>query len=85
MNFNHTRSDLVLRTSASDDERALERLAALDSRQRPTGTFLVAEVEGDLVAAAPLGGDSAPFSDPFRRTTSVVELLSLRVRQLAAA
>jgi hypothetical protein len=50
-------------------------------RTRPTvRSFLLAEVEGELVAAAPLDGEREPLSDPFRPTANVRELLRLRAR-----
>jgi hypothetical protein len=51
-------------------------LAALDSRTLPKGSFLLAEVDGELVAAAPLDVDAELLKDPFRRTANVRELLT---------
>ena len=73
----------MLRAFNSGDEKALERLASLDSRELPTGGFLLAEVEGTVLAAAPLHADAAPLSDPFRRSVGLLDLLSVRARQLA--
>jgi hypothetical protein len=73
---------LVLRRSQDGDQAALERLAALDSRELPAGTFCLAEVDGELVAAAPLDVEDAPLADPFKRTADVVELLELQARRL---
>jgi hypothetical protein len=74
------RSALLLRGSRIGDEPALERLAALDSRELPEGGFLLAEADGELVAALPLDADAGPIRDPFRPTAHIVELLELRVR-----
>ena len=60
------------------DEVALRRLAALDSRTLPKGSFLLAEINGELVAAAPLDVDADLLKDPFRRTANVRELLRLQ-------
>jgi hypothetical protein len=74
----------ILRPARTDDGRALERLAALDSARLPAGRLLVAEVEGELWAAVPLCGGTA-IADPFRPTAELVELLRVRALQLAGA
>jgi hypothetical protein len=58
------------------------RLAALDSRRLPEGSFLLAETDGELVAAAALDVDAEPTSDPFRPTANVRELLRLHARHV---
>ncbi len=68
----------VIRYSCPSDQTALERLAALDGRSLPEGSFLLAEIDGELVAAAPLDVDAEPVSDPFRSTANVRELLRLQ-------
>ena len=73
---------ILIRYSRDDDHVALERLAALDSRRLPKGPFLLAEIDGELVAAAPLDLDVEPLSDPFLPTANVRELLRLRVGQV---
>jgi hypothetical protein len=73
---------LTIRTSRTDDDGALERLAALEGRGLPKGPFLLAEVGGELVAAAPLELDAPPLGNPFRPTADLCELLALRARQL---
>jgi hypothetical protein len=50
------------------DKPALRQLAALDRRRLPDGTFLVAEIDGELVAAAPIETDEPALGDPFRQT-----------------
>jgi hypothetical protein len=69
---------ILIRHSDADDEVALRRLAALDSQTLPRGSFLLAEVDGELVAAAPLDVDAELLKDPFRRTANVRELLRLQ-------
>jgi len=69
---------IVIRHSGCGDETALTRLAALDSRTLPAGSFLLAEINGELVAAVPLDADAAPLKDPFRATANVRELLVLQ-------
>jgi hypothetical protein len=71
-----------LRLCTVHDDVALERLAALESRMLPSGSFVVAEVGGRLVAAAPLDG-GAPLADPFYATAHLLPLLRLRARQIS--
>jgi hypothetical protein len=68
----------VIRFSCPGDQAALERLAALDGRTPPKGSFLLAEIDGELVAAAPLDIDAEPVSDPLRSTANILELLRLQ-------
>jgi hypothetical protein len=74
----------LIRRSSAEDTRALERLAALDSRALPGGHFLLAEVRGEVIAAAPLDAEVAPLADPFRPTAHIREFLELQVRGLHA-
>ena len=48
------------------------------------GALLVAEIDGEIVAAVPFDGGRA-IADPFRPTAELVELLHARTRLLAAA
>jgi len=74
---------LTIREAQAADEAALRELAALDSSRVPSGRLLVAEVNGELQAAAPLAGGPA-IADPFRPTETLVSLLQLRAAQLRA-
>jgi hypothetical protein len=74
---------VTIRYAFPDDERALVRLATLDSREAPSAPVLLAEVDGELWAALSLT-DGAVVADPFRRTTALVELLGARANQLRA-
>ena len=71
---------ILIRHSGVGDQAALERLAALDSRTLRAGSFLLAEVDGELVAAAPLDIDEEPLSDPTRSgpRANLRELLRLQ-------
>jgi hypothetical protein len=75
---------LVIRQSSPEDRGRLHRLAMLDSAPRPHGPMLVAEREGLLVAAVPLGG-GRPIADPFEPSADVVGLLELRRAKLRPA
>jgi hypothetical protein len=75
---------VVLRMAGADDAGRLHRLAALDSVPLPSGATLLAEVEGELVAALSLA-DRARIGDPFRPTRAILDLLELRADQLEAS
>jgi hypothetical protein len=72
---------VTVRFATPDDARELKRLAQLDSGPVPDGEALVAEVDGQLLVALPLGSGKA-LSDPFRRTAGLVRLLEVRESQL---
>jgi hypothetical protein len=79
----NTAPTVLIRAARGSDGPALARLAALDSRALPAGDLLVAEADGELVAAlAPETGERV--ADPFRRTADVVALLALRAQRLGA-
>ena len=72
-----TAPSVLIRAARGSDGPALRRLAALDSTELPAGQLLVAEADGELVAALdPRSG--ARVADPFRRTAGIVDLLELR-------
>jgi hypothetical protein len=74
---------IVLRRAGPQDSRALADLAELDGARQPTGDVLVAEVDGRVVAALPIGGERA-IADPFEWTADLVELLRERAAQMQA-
>lgn len=74
---------VTIRRATQADVRAVERVAQLDSRRAPRGEVLVAEVDGEVVAATPLDGGET-VADPFRLTGAVVRLLELRAGQMRA-
>jgi hypothetical protein len=74
---------VTVRHAAPADGEGIRRLAALDSKHTPDGPVLVAEVDGELVAAVPFGG-GAVIADPFKPTADLVNLLELRATQVAA-
>lgn len=75
---------VALRLCRVHDDEALLRLADLEGRRLPAGSFVVAEVNGTIVAALPLAG-GAPLADPFRPTSQLIPLLRLRADQLIQA
>lgn len=76
--------NVTVRRSASADESALARLAALDSASPPRGPALIAETDSRMLAALPLGG-GRPIADPFEPTAELVALLELRRGQIESA
>jgi len=72
---------VALRLCSVHDDDALERLAQREGRPGPQGRFVLAEVDGQLVAALPLRGGE-PLTDPFRPTAHLLPLLRLRAAQL---
>ena len=78
------RRAITIRRGQPADGPALARLEALAERRLPDAPLLVAEVDGELVAAAPEAGGTV-VSDPFKVTLDVAELLRLRSSQLRAA
>jgi hypothetical protein len=75
---------IAIRLATGADTAALIRLASLDSAAVPIGRVLVADLDGQIVAAHPLDG-GRPIADPFHPTADARELLELRVSQLPSA
>ena len=75
--------EMVLRADRPTDEATLRRLAALDSTRPLKGRALVAEIDGEAVAAIGLD-DQRVVADPFTRTADVVELLKIRAERMQA-
>jgi hypothetical protein len=73
---------VTLRFACAEDDRALERLAQLDSARTPRAPQLVAEVGGQLRAALSLT-DGAVVANPFDHTSELVNLLRARAAQLS--
>jgi hypothetical protein len=72
---------ITLRLVRGGEEETVARLAALSERPVPAAPVLVAEVDGQAVAAQSLSGGE-PLGDPFRNTIELKALLALRARQL---
>ena len=77
----HPDTTIRIRHFAERDIDAVRLLAALDGKHPPVGSVLVAELEGELVAALPLDGGPV-LADPFKPTADIVALLRERARQL---
>jgi hypothetical protein len=72
---------ITLRLARDEDAERIERLAVLDSAVPPAEPVLLAEVDGDLLAAVSLS-DQTLVADPFRPTAELVALLRARAEQL---
>jgi hypothetical protein len=75
---------ITIRRATGADADAVDRLAQLESVPSPVGDLLVAEVDGEIWAAAELT-PGAVIADPFRPSGAVAELLRLRVKRLQGA
>jgi hypothetical protein len=73
--------EVEIRLNRVSDDTALADLAVLAGQPLPFGRLVVAAVDGQIVAAVPLGG-GRPLADPFWRTAELVRLLELRAAQL---
>ncbi len=72
---------ITIRAARSHDAAALRCLAALDSAPALRGDALIAEIDGEALAALALG-DGRVVADPFRLTAELLEILRLRAAQL---
>jgi hypothetical protein len=72
---------VTLRFASPADEKPLARLAALDSAEAPAQPVLLAEVDGQVLAALAVS-DGTVIADPFHRTGDLVDLLRARATQL---
>ena len=77
-----TTSHIAIRLATEADNSHLIQLAALDSAAAPHGPVLVADLDGEIVAAHSLTRHRS-IADPFRPTADVRELLELRAHQAA--
>lgn len=77
-------SEILIREARDEDAAAIARLAELDESSAPSGSALLAFVDGELAVARSLS-QGHTVADPFVRTTDVVALLELRAHQGVAA
>jgi hypothetical protein len=80
-----TPEGITIRWAGPADHSALAALAALESRPLPRAPLLVAERDGAVLAALPVGIGAPPLADPFTRSGELVALLELRAEQLRRA
>lgn len=70
---------ITIRQSTAADARRIRRLAELDSAEAPDGDVLLAEIDGQLVAA--IDDEGHALADPFVPSADVVEVLHRVVRR----
>ena len=75
------RGDLHVRDASDADQPALLQLARLDSSRPLAGSVIVAEDNGEIVAAMAVA-DGTTIANPFRATAAIVAMLRLRAEQL---
>jgi hypothetical protein len=73
----------TIRIATAQDDEALRRLAALDSKTPLEGTVLVGEIAGTPAAAISLSNDRA-VADPFVPTAHLLATLRVRAQALRA-
>ena len=78
---NVTEKSVTLRFGSTYDQISLARLAALDNVEAPEQPVLLAEVDGQPLAALGLS-DGRVIADPFHHTADLIDLLRARARQL---
>jgi hypothetical protein len=75
---------VTIRRANADDTQALARLAALDSHPQLSGDVIVAEVAGELWAAAEIHG-AWVLADPFRPSGELALIVAQRAGDVRAA
>ena len=79
----HPANAYAIRRAIPTDGGELKRLAQLDSSPVPTGSILVGEIGGTIVAALSVA-DGKGVADPFVDTAALVLQMRLRARGLRA-
>jgi hypothetical protein len=75
---------VTIRRANADDTKALARLAALDSHPQLSGDVIVAEVAGEIWAAAEIHG-SWVLADPFRPSGELALTVAQRAGDIRVA
>ena len=75
-------ANISIRTAEARDYPTIWQVAALDDSSVPSGRLLVAELEGEVIAAVSLDSGRA-IADPFRRSADLVALLEVARRRHA--
>jgi hypothetical protein len=83
MHHMNATANISIRTARPSDYPTIWQVAALDDSSVPGGPLLVAELEGEVIAALSLASGHA-IADPFQRTLEAVDLLRLRASQVGA-
>jgi hypothetical protein len=80
--MSHSNAPVLVRRSTLYDAPALDRLATLAGSDAPRGAYLVAEVEGAIVAAAPLTRSGITLADPALANADIRVLLTRWAKNL---
>jgi hypothetical protein len=75
---------ITIRRATTEDRHAIQHVADRDTRRAPASDVLIAEVDGEVVAAKPLDGGE-PVADPFRASAEVVRMLEIRAEHMRGA
>jgi hypothetical protein len=75
---------VTIRRATAEDEPALAKLAVLDSHPKLSGAVLLAEVEGEIWAAAEIDGTWV-LADPFRPSGELALTVAQRAGDLRMA
>lgn len=81
METNSNSNGITIRRLGPGDEAAIERLAQLDSGNRPEGGLMGLEIEGRLLVATSVETGKS-VADPFSRTAELKALLGVRIAQM---
>lgn len=79
------RSPIHIRRSRITDLPALRRMARLQEQVLPSGAFLIAEIRGNIVAAAPLEADAPALGTQRPCSEQLQYLLNRQARFLRAS
>jgi len=78
-------SPIHIRRSRITDLPALRRMARLQEQMLPSGAFLIAEIRGNIVAAAPLEADATTLGTPRPCSEQLQYLLHRQARFVRAS
>ena len=81
MTITNNTNGITIRRLGPADDANVERLAQLDSANRPSGHLLGAEIEGRLLVATSIETGKS-VADPFSRTEELRSLVGMRIAQL---
>jgi len=81
MTITNNTNGITIRRLGPADDAGVERLAQLDSSDRPTGHLLGAVIEGRLLIATSIETGKS-VADPFSRTEELRSLVEMRIAQI---
>jgi len=81
MTITNNTNGITIRRLGPADDANVERLAQLDSGNRPAGHLLGAEIDGRLLVATSIETGKG-VADPFSRTEELRSLVEMRIDQI---